>query len=310
MSARRIFLLGTSLWVRHLQRLIGDHAQDRIRITGTCGLRGIPLHLAALAGSDVILRVGLRPGAPFWKLRVVEQFLATLPARQAFYWIGSDVMRTVRDEKAGRLSPHWMARARASVHLAGAPHFISDLAEIGITAKACLFPSRLPKIDQAPLLPDQFRVLSYIPEGREDFYGWPAIAHAAQRLPDIPFSIMAHSGDGLDRPANLACLGWVKEPLPLYRDAACVVRSVAHDAIGGTVREGLFFGRSVIYSQPHPHTLFMPHNDGEALIALLSALRRDFVPGGPPDAAAHAYAKHTFAEASAVAHLVDCLAAL
>jgi hypothetical protein len=64
-----------------------------------------------------------------------------------------------------------------------------------------------------------------------------------------------------------------------YASSSVVLREVQHDAVGGTVREALAFGRHVVYSYKLPHTHFVPWGDAGALTAMIASLYRSHLEG-------------------------------
>ncbi len=130
---------------------------------------------------------------------------------------------------------------------------------------------------EPPALPERFTVLTYIPDARPAFYGAGQVLAAARALPHIHFLVVGGSGPwATECPTNLEFLGWQKDMEPWYAAASCVVRMVEHDSIGGTVGEALSRGRTVVYSRPLEHTVFVPFDDAEALVGALDGLAADY----------------------------------
>jgi hypothetical protein len=100
-------------------------------------------------------------------------------------------------------------------------------------------------------------------------------------LPSIPFFVIGGDGAWLDpRPSNLQFFGWQQDPGDWYQRATVVIRLVEHDSVGGTVVEGLFFARHVMYSYPSPYTVYVPYADAKKLtseVAALAAKQREGV---------------------------------
>lgn len=126
-------------------------------------------------------------------------------------------------------------------------------------------------MEPLPPLPAEFRVLCYIPDRRYTFYGGDMLYAAAKELPTVEFLVVGGTGGWVDHPlSNLRFLGWCKDMLTIYASASVVVRIVRHDAIGGTVREGLALGRHVVYNFEVPHTRYIEYGDTDALIRVLA----------------------------------------
>ncbi|MEM4217460.1 MAG: hypothetical protein QXZ09_05515 [Candidatus Methanomethylicaceae archaeon] len=228
-----------------------------------------------LSKSDIWVRVGFRPGSPSAKGLLFDTFWWFLQKHHqiltVYYWIGTDVLKASEDIKRSRLTPFFRASLN-SVHLAGAPWLAQELRAIGVPALCVLFPGKLPTTSVPPL-PNIFTVGSYIPDSRFEFYGGPSVYEAARRLPFVRFLIWGGLGSWVSRPLpNLRFLGWVTDTAQVYAQASVILRLVKHDALGGSVREGLAMARHVIYTYHVPHTLYVPFHDREALIALLEEL--------------------------------------
>lgn len=261
-----------------------------LRLRQGAGPLSIPGFLAALLGADLVVRVG----ATFrWNSRL-DRFLLSLPRRRrpiplVIYWTGTDVLLLTRSLAEGTAPPHALASLAAARHITGAEHLTHELAEAGITATTVPFPAMaLTPPESAPELPSRFRVLSYLPDGsgeRFAFYGGPQLLTAARALPQIEFAVMGPTAippgeAGADElPANVVLLGRVDDPAPEYAASTAIVRMVEHDAIGGTVCEGLMYGRHVIYTYEVPHTVRVPFGDSSGLIEALRSLYDRHVTG-------------------------------
>jgi hypothetical protein len=161
-------------------------------------------------------------------------------------------------------------------HIAGAQHLAEELAALGVDATAVPFPAMaLAPPPAAPPMPERFRVLTYLPAGlgeRFAFYGGPQLLEAARALPDVEFAVMGAATLADDTPDNVVLLGRVEDPESEYARSSAVVRMVEHDAIGGTVCEGLMYGRHVIYTYDVPHTVCVEFGDTQALVAAIRGL--------------------------------------
>lgn len=239
-----------------------------------------------VARADVIVRLGVRPGGPgkrFLLLDTLWQMYKCLWPRKTFiyYWIGTDVMQAVAEFAAGN-RPYFLIRSLADVHLANAPWLAEELHTIGLTPQTVLFPvSRAaPPARNTLTWPDRFAVMAYIPDHRHGFYGGDSLVEAARRLPEVEFLVTAGTGDWLSAPPdNVKFLGMRNDMGRIYNSVHAVVRQVQHDAVGGTVREGLFYARHVIYSYPLPHTLHVAWQDTDRLVDTISHLYQQFRSG-------------------------------
>lgn len=272
----RVCFVGQDNWVKQLVALTTRYAQQLV--PSYVGLASGPLvkGVSRFYNADIVVRVGARPGARTARGIAFDLLwtLARLVNRRSLvvcYWIGTDVLRAVEDVPRGRVTPFWGSSLRWR-HIAGAPWLAEELQErVGLPAKTVLFPGPLPQVDPLPPLPADFQVLSYIPDSRWAFYGGDMVYAAAKELPTVVFSVVGGVGSWPKRPLpNLRFHGWCKDMLAMYMSSSVVVRLVQHDAIGGTVREGLALGRHVVYSHKVPHTHHVAYGDTGALIRVLA----------------------------------------
>lgn len=257
-AGRRIVaLVGQERWSKVLaQGLRGADFETRVvPVSGGANLLN-PRLWRVLRNSDLILRVGFRPGARTIRGHVFDVLLGLVTRRSAqrvMYWIGTDVANHISDE---RRYGHTALDEHVDDHLAGSEPLLAELADAGIRAQLMDFPSFVARPAGAlPAMPEDFTVVTYIPDGRADFYGGPQILELAREFPQVQFSVMGGSGrwiDGGEAPANLEFLGWVTDPGALYSRSSAVIRIPEHDSLGATAAEGVLFGRPVLYTQAMP----------------------------------------------------------
>ncbi len=283
---RTTFLGLDGFWPQTLASGLGDRYPDefscRTLVQGA-GLASVPRFVAVLRGSDLVVRVG----ATFRWDSTLDRMLLALPrcpfgAPVVIYWTGTDVLMLQRSVRDGTLPDKARAALAGVHHIAGAEHLTAELAECGVEAATVPFPTMaLTPPPAAPPMPERFRVLTYLPAGsgpRFAFYGGPQILEAARALPEVEFAVMGANVIGaaeLDEkglPGNVSLLGRVDDPAIEYARSSAVVRMVEHDAIGGTVCEGLMYGRHVIYTYDVPHTVRVAFGDVDALVGAIGSL--------------------------------------
>jgi glycosyltransferase involved in cell wall biosynthesis len=297
-----LLILGQPYWGLHLARDLNKHAPD-IRATFIPQSRYLAL-LARPPRSDrlAIMRAGYRVGATTPRGRLFDAYWSLLEralpnAAVCHYWLGTDVLNTLEEARAGTLHRDKINASRGDLHLAAAPWLVSELEEVGIHAvMAHVQPVALAPHDVPPM-PDVYSVLSYVPGARFGFYGGPAIIEAARRLADVRFDIVGRGEPDPSAPPNVRWHGWVENMAERYADASVVVRLPQHDAFGGTVVEGLFNARHVVYSYDVPHVRRVWPVTPEALTAVLDELRAHHAAGKlAPNLAGRAYALEEFDE--------------
>lgn len=282
----RVFLYGDD-WVGHLAALLNERSQGQF-VAEACEYPAIsPLRIFRAAWrADVLMRVGVRPGAPGKRLFLLDLFwliLVLLSPRKhlIFYWIGTDVLDAVKQPEVTQ-SLRSITLLRLASHFSNAPWLKEELAAIGIESRMVLFP--VGKVSPPAIAEIKwsapFLVLSYVPDQRHRFYGGDTLLAVARRLPGIQFKIVGGSGSWASEiPGNVEFLGFVDHMDVLLNSAHVVVRQVEHDAIGGTVREGLFYARHVLYSYKLPHTSFVAWGDEEGLHAELVTQHERYLAG-------------------------------
>lgn len=313
MAAIRLFVYGGD-WARILADLINAKGGGRI-IARWIGFPCInPLLLfREVRRADIVMRVGVRPGGigkrPF-VLDILWQLFRWFWPRKSFvyYWIGTDVLQALEERQRGK-TPYFFKLAQTAHHFANAPWLKDELESIGIPSEVVLFPSG--KVSPPPAesiaWPKQFTVMAYIPDHRHTFYGGEEFINAAIQLPDVRFLVTAGTGIwAKQHPDNLSFLGQCDDMAELFNAAQVVVRQVRHDAIGGTVREALFFARHVIYSYPLRHTHEVAWGDLDGLVREIRQFRDQFNVGLlAPNHAGREYALTAWSPSRLVDNLVQ-----
>jgi glycosyltransferase involved in cell wall biosynthesis len=161
-------------------------------------------------------------------------------------WAGTDVVRVLeRPEKI-------TASLRAELtHLAVAPWLVGELKQAGITAHY------VPIIGvtanrSVPMPQDKFRVLTYLPEPRRDFYGRRHVYEVANRSPDVEFLVVGPGSCDAYAPSNVTFCGWVPDITPLLDRCTMLLRVPEHDGMSLIVLEALARGRYVAWRYAIP----------------------------------------------------------
>jgi hypothetical protein len=293
-----IFLYGDD-WVQHLACIVNQRPDLGI-VADYCEYPEVrPWRiLAKVLRADVLMRVGVRPGAKGKRLYLLDCMWWIFQRlfrskRTIYYWIGTDVLDAAKERQLGKRGRFGDALRRGR-HFANAPWLAEELRGIGVDSEQVLFPvGKVSPPEQSHIeWPSEFTVVAYIPDGRSEFYGGEAFAAVAWRMPHARFLVVGGNGSWLmETPPNLKFLGYVQDMGSVLNQAHVVVRQVEHDAIGGTVREGLFYARHVIYSYPLVHTAYARWGDQTDLHRILSEWQQQFQQGElHPNWAGRAYA--------------------
>jgi hypothetical protein len=313
--ALRVAIFATGRWGPLLANLINQTPSLAVQawnVSPTVG--GLSKNALAIQSADLLLRVGLRPGAGTVRGEAFDCLWTGIRAlarraKCAYYWIGTDLHNTVSGLTSGVRNTRFLSLAKRDRHLAAAPWFVPRLAELGIHAVPVLFPSGIPQDPIPSTLPSEFRLLSYIPDFRPEFYSGEEILQLAKDIPSISVDVVGGSGNwARTKPDNVVFHGWTNRMDDLYKACATVVRVVRHDAFGNTVREGLAHARPVVYSNVVPHVHYVPYGDYEALRSRVMSLREEHSRGDlRPNAEGAAYARRELDPALLVGRLVKAL---
>jgi hypothetical protein len=250
------------------------------------------------------MRVGYRIGGTTPRGRFFDGYWSLLRrvlpnAIACHYWIGTDVLNTLLEARAGTL--HWspLSDSRDDLHLAASPWLVAELGEVGLRATvAHVLPIAAPS-GEPPPMPAEFSVLSYVPGDRFEFYGGPLILEAARRLPDVRFDIVGRGEPVASAPTNVHWHGWVDDMAERYAQTSVVVRIPQHDAYGNTAIEGLLNARHVIHSYDVPFVRQLRPQTVDGLVELLEEFRAAHTEGRlGPNLAGRAWALAEFDEST------------
>ena len=275
----RIAVLGQPYWGTRIAQTLDTQAED-MHATFVDQESYLRLLARPPRGDHVVLmRAGYRVGGTTPRGRLFDAYWSALrravPRSTGFhYWLGSDVMDTITEARAGTLRLAAVAAARDDIHVADGPWLIPELAEVGFAAQDVHVPQPHLCPDVPPPLPSAFRVMTYLPGDRFEFYGGKIVLEAARRLPDVAFDIVGRTGPTpREATRNVAWHGWVSGMSAMYGRATVVVRIPQHDGLGATVVEGLLHARHVIYPYRVPFVRKIEPVTVTALFNQLKGLR-------------------------------------
>lgn len=309
----RVLVLGQPFWASRIARALDSRGDDmRATFVGQGGYLGL-LARPPRAERVVLLRTGYRVGATTPRGRLFDAYWSllrrTLPGAVAcHYWLGTDVVDTLVEARAGTLRSDVLSATRDDLHLVGAPWLGSELEAVDLHAITAYVPLPYRSPEEPPPLPTEFRVLTYLPRDRFDFYGGEAVIEAARRLPDVGFDVVGALGSTPPPvPQNVTWHGWVEDMTASYARATVVVRIPRHDGLGATVVEGLLHARHVIYTHEVPFVRTISPATAQGLVDALGDLWDAHRAGQlAPNLSGRSYALDEFDET----RLADHLAAL
>jgi hypothetical protein len=236
---RRVLIIGYPYFVNRIKEL-ADHSNYQLMLMPQKGLK----RWWSLYKADLIYLIGgeLRPNR-FYKVAFF------LRKKLIMHWVGSDILEMKQwQQKGRRFCPLLLKKA---VHWAEVNWTAQELQEIGVKAQVVpLTPASFPA--EVKELPVKFVALTYLPSGKELFYGSEQILRLARQFPEVVFLAVAASTTQThpEWPANLIPVGWVDNMEELYREVTVLIRLTEHDGLSFMVLEALANGRYVVWTYP------------------------------------------------------------
>lgn len=171
------------------------------------------------------------------------------------HYIGSDALRVQNGSEKTKRKAEYVHK-RSFKTLAVSQHLIRELEHNNIKGVKLLEPFYYEETELKKniSLPAEKTVLTYIPEGKEDFYGYDFILEAAAAFPGHKFIVLGNSGNDLAKKENIRFTGWVDNVDGYINECFVYIRNTKHDGLPNLVLKSLLKGRHVLYSQPFMHT--------------------------------------------------------
>jgi hypothetical protein len=162
-------------------------------------------------------------------------------------WHGSDVKIAVDRFKEGNLFFNYIDYAS---HLFSAPWFEKELA--GIVKNGVYAPFSFTERFGRGKSYSRIQVLSYLAEGKEEYYGWNLLKELAEKHPSVSFTIVGSKGIGIQSPSNVSFKGWVSEEemSEFYESHGIFIRLCEHDGKSFAVSQALAMGCEVLWNYP------------------------------------------------------------
>ena len=236
---RRILIVGYPYFVNRIMELANNSDYQFM----TMPQKGLQ-RWAALFWADLIYLIGgdLRPNR-FYKLAYF------LGKKLIIHWVGSDILEMQEWQRKSR--PFCPLLLNKAIHWAEVNWTAAELRGLGVKAQVVpLTPASFPV--EVKELPIKFVALTYLPPGKELFYGGQQIIQLAQEFPEIVFLAVAAlpTQPHPEWPTNLIPVGWVDNMEELYKEVTVLIRLTDHDGLSFMVLEALANGRYVIWSYP------------------------------------------------------------
>jgi len=238
---RRAIVVGFDYHAKYLARVLNEHSSRWQIRAFPSSRRGILAALWALRRCDVLISFG-GPGPSVALAETANA--AGIPI--LVVWAGSDV--TIAAQNPFDLA---ITKRHGYDNVAVAPWLVEELEEIGISAKT-LTVGAVDAVETIAPLPKVFRVLTYLPEPRREFYGEKRVYEIARRMPDARFTVLGPGGVDRSAPENVTFAGHVND-VPARIDAStALLRLTQHDGASVIVLETLARGRHVVWTHDYP----------------------------------------------------------
>jgi len=176
-------------------------------------------------------------------------------------WAGSHILQLYNSYKSKIINK--LTTNMVDINLCG--HFFNqkELFSLGVKCKiikAEIVGMNTPKVSN---LPDEFTILTYLPEDRFDFYGGRIIEKLIAEMKDTKFIVVGSKGKNRIKADNVKWLGKVpfRRMRHIYKLSTVLLRIPLHDNLSNMVIEALLYGRYVIYNNKFPHCCYAKNYD-------------------------------------------------
>lgn len=255
-AARHAIVVGFDYHAKYLARVLNEHSNRWQLRAFPSTRRGVLAALWALRRCDVLISFG-GPGPSV----ALAEAAHAMGIPILVVWAGSDV--TIAAQNPFDLA---ITKRHGYDNVAVAPWLVEELHELGIEAKT-LAVGAVRAVETIAPLPSVFRVLTYLPQPRREFYGEKRVYELARRMPDVQFTVLGPGGADRSAPDNVAFAGHVDD-VPARIDASTVLlRLTNHDGASVLVLETLARGRHVVWTHDYPGVR-VAHDNDEAFAAL------------------------------------------
>lgn len=253
---RRAIVVGFDYHAKYLARVLNEHSTHwQIRAFPSTR-RGVLAALWALRKSDVLISFG-GPGPSVALAEAAHAYGIPI----VVVWAGSDV--TIAAQNPFDLA---ITKRHGYDNVAVAPWLVQELGEIGIDAQTLAVGAVEAAENIAPL-PEVFRVLTYLPEPRREFYGEKPVYELARRMPDVRFTVLGPGGVDRSAPDNVSFAGHVDDVACRIDASSALLRLTNHDGASVLVLEALARGRHVVWTHEYPGVR-VAHDADQAYTAL------------------------------------------
>ncbi|MDD8037585.1 MAG: hypothetical protein PHC59_15695 [Thomasclavelia ramosa] len=244
----KILLFGTSQ-TNHIRELFLRYDLDVVELNEVDYAKSLlpkmKSYIGIIKGVDFVYRI-YNQSKFNWRFLIARVF----GKKTISHWIGTDVLEEQRNKnKIGTRINRYVT----TLNLACSPLIKRELKDMGIDAlEIPIVPTIKGSVGNT--IPQRHAVLTYIPKGREKFYGMHYIHELARTFPDINFHIVANDNDSINL-ENVFFHGMLNkiEMEELYNKTTLLFRFPEHDGLSMMLLEALAKGKQVIYPYEFPY---------------------------------------------------------
>jgi len=162
-----------------------------------------------------------------------------------FQWMGTDCLFAIKRFNNNTIVRRYIDAAYNYIDCSWQ---YEEIKSIGINPKHLFFNYTTKSILNKKY--NTIKILSYVAESRQKFYGMDKICELAKIFPKLNFEILGVTHSEYECPPNISLLGWrsKEEVEKLMKESAIFMRLTDHDGFSVSVLEALGFGCEVIWT--------------------------------------------------------------
>lgn len=219
-------------------------------------------------------------------------------------WMGSDAMYALDRQQKGTLKREYLDYA---THFVDAPWIAEEVTALGVHQETVHF-KFFTDLEEPVVQYDKLRVVTYISQKRQEFYGMPWVRLLAEHHPEIDFLVFGADEADEAVPANVKLFGWTAHDVfqQHVREGALFLRFTAHDGFPVSVMEAMAYGAVCLTRLPIPDAIHVK-DESELVPLFQEALKRVTARGMKPDFAHAARIKSAFTRSHILGEYVNRL---
>jgi hypothetical protein len=217
--------------------------------------------------------------------------------------MGSDSMYALERFNKGNIKRDYIDYAENFVD---ATWLLNEVESLGVKAELLHF-KFLDDIKDPVLKYDQLKVVSYISQNRQNFYGLNWIKELSFHHPEITFEIFGMSKADYDLPENVKLFGWQNHStfIEHLREGAIFLRLTEHDGFPVSVMEAMSYGSKCFTRNQIPGAICV--NSINELLQEFENVKSDVINNMHPDFKIIEYIKSKFNKDKIVSNYIDKL---